>query len=229
MGGEADGGNIFAEVLAERRPTPGAQVSVQAPLDLSLIYERYHGKVVAYAAKLIGRDDAEDVAHEVFIKVRRALPTLVDPSRLASWVFAIAANTVRDFARARAARWSRFSGSPRVDDDGADPLASLPDTAARTAEEIAARNEMVACYLGYVEQLPVNYYDVYVLSEIEGLSDAEIAQKLSISVGAAKIRLHRARARLFGELRSHCTCYRNERGELMGEPASAGSAAGRHR
>jgi hypothetical protein len=33
-----------------------------------------------------------------------------------------------------------------------------------------------------------------------------------------KIRLHRARALLYAELRRNCRCYRNERGELMGEP-----------
>lgn len=32
-----------------------------------------------------------------------------------------------------------------------------------------------------------------------------------------KMRLHRARTRLYDELRTHCRCYYNERGELMGD------------
>ena len=51
-----------------------------------------------------------------------------------------------------------------------------------------------------------------------GMSNQEIADRLSLSVGTVKIRLHRARALLYGELRRNCRCYRNERGELMGEP-----------
>jgi DNA-directed RNA polymerase specialized sigma24 family protein len=46
-------------------------VSVSAPPDLAEIYETYHRKVVAYAAKLLGRDHAEDIAQEVFVKVAR--------------------------------------------------------------------------------------------------------------------------------------------------------------
>ena len=80
------------------------------------------------------------------------------------------------------------------------------------------RNEMVACYLDYVNQLPHNYFEVYVLAELEGLSNDEIAHRLSLSPGTAKIRLHRARARVNGQLRCNCRPYYNERGELMAEP-----------
>ena len=45
----------------------------------------------------------------------------------------------------------------------------------------------------------------------------QIADRLRLSLGTVKIRLHRARAVLYAELRRSCLCYRNERGELMGE------------
>jgi RNA polymerase sigma-70 factor (ECF subfamily) len=206
----------------------GEDVEEQQP-SLEAIYETYHAKVVAYAAKLLGRDDAEDVAHEVFLKAGRALPTLADPSRLTSWLYAIAANTVRDVARTRAARLARQAAVGRHGEDAADPLEHLPDKGAPTAERLVARHEMVACYLEYVERLPANYYDVYVMAELEELPIAEIARRLSISVGAAKIRLHRARARLFEELRAHCRCYVDEEGNLMGEPKPATPAPRRAR
>ncbi len=66
---------------------------------------------------------------------------------------------------------------------------------------------------------PGSYYLAYVLSEFEDLSNQEIADRLSLSLGTVKIRLHRARALLHGELRRNCRCYWNERGELMGEPS----------
>jgi len=69
-----------------------------AAIDFARIYDAYHAKVRAYAAKLIGRDDADDIAQEVFLKVSRALDTLADPARLSPWIYSITLNTVRDTA-----------------------------------------------------------------------------------------------------------------------------------
>lgn len=188
-------------------------------LELARIYDAYHGKVVAYAAQLLGRDEAEDVAQEVFVKVGRALGTLADASKLTAWIYAITLNTVRDTARRRRSSPEGTSVSLGPAAEGADgepSLARLPDTRSRTPEETVARNEMVACYLDYVKQLPPRYYAVLVLSEFEHLSNEEIARRLSLSLGTVKIRLHRARAKLHEELRQNCFCYHNERGEPMG-------------
>lgn len=180
--------------------------------EFSEIYDAYHGKVVAYAARLLGRDEADDVAQEVFVKVRRSLSTLEDASKLASWIYAITLNTVRDAAR------RRVPAPVRRDSDASDATPDVPDAVSRTPEENAIRSEMVSCYLDYVNQLPDNYRDVYVLSEFEHLSNEEIARRSGLTLGTAKIRLHRARARIQQELRRNCRCYYNERGELMGEP-----------
>lgn len=189
--------------------------------DLSRIYDAYHAKVVAYAAHLLGRDEADDVAQEVFVKIGRSLDTLSDASKLTSWIYAITLNTVRDRARhlsSRPDRVAAHAGRPPEDGDAELPLSRIEDTVSRSPEEAVARREMVACYLDYVKQLPEAYYEAYVLREFEDLSNEEIARRLSLSVGTVKIRLHRARARLHEVLRSNCRCYQNERGELMGEP-----------
>ena len=185
---------------------------VEEAMEFSRVYDGYHGKVVAYAARLLGRDEADDVAQEVFVKIDRALPTLDDPARLASWVFAMTINTVRDTLRARASR-----GAPRM---GGRPLPEweVEDRTTRSPEEVAERNEMIACYLEYVGQLPPPDHEVYVLSEFEGLSNSDIARQLGLRLGAVKMRLHRARSKLHEELRRNCRCYVNERGELMAEP-----------
>jgi RNA polymerase sigma-70 factor, ECF subfamily len=190
--------------------------------ELAEIYEAYHRKVVAYAARLLGRDQAEDVAQDVFVKVGRSLETLSDRTKLTSWIYAITLNTVRDQARRRLADAERAEPprrGPGGDGEAPDPVAQLPDTASRNPEHSAARNEMIACYLDFVRRLPRHYSLAYALSEFEELSNQEIADRLSLSLGTVKIRLHRARALLHGELRRNCRCYQNERGELMGEPS----------
>jgi len=188
--------------------------------DFNWIYDTYCGKVRAYAASLLGGVDADDVVQEVFVKVGRSLGTLADPSKLGSWIYAIALNTVRDAARKRSSRPVSVSESRELtgSDNDDDALARIADDRSRSPEERAMRDEMVACYLDYVNQLPRNSFEVYVLSEIEGLSNDEIARRLSLSLGTVKIRLHRARAQINEKLRCNCRPYYNERGELMGEP-----------
>lgn len=196
-------------------------MSEEASADFSRIYEAYHGKVLAYAAKLLGRAEADDVAQDVFIKVGHSLGSLQDSSKLTSWIYAITLNTVRDAVRRRSSHPDRLAQVPRegpAEKEEDSPLACVPDTASRSPEEAAMRNEMIACYLDYVKQLPRSYYEVYVLSEFEELPNDEIARRLAVSLGTVKIRLHRGRAKLHERLRRNCRCYVNARGELMGEP-----------
>jgi RNA polymerase sigma-70 factor, ECF subfamily len=191
-------------------------VSETSALDLPLIHDAYYAKVVACATRFLGRDDADDVAQEVFIKIDRSLGTLSEPSKLNAWVYAITLNTIRDFTRKqRTIPECQIDG--RLEVDGAADAVEIPDIRSRAPDESVERRDMIACYLDYVGDLPSAYYEVYVLSEFEDLSDNDIATRLSISRGAVKIRLHRARTRVVQALRRDCQCYRNRRGELMGE------------
>jgi RNA polymerase sigma-70 factor (ECF subfamily) len=184
----------------------------RGPLDFATVYADYQAKVRAYAGKLVGREDADDVTQEVFLKVSRALDSLTDPARLSSWIHAITLNTVRDLARARACRPA--SAAAKAAPRRAEPA----DTGSPSPEQSLARDEMVACYVGYVNDLPRDYHDVYVLAEFEHLGNADIARRLGLPLATVKVRLHRARARLHEELRRHCRCYQDERGTLMAEP-----------
>jgi RNA polymerase sigma-70 factor (ECF subfamily) len=182
------------------------------------LYRRYHGKIAGYLSRIVGGAEAEDLVQEVFLKAGRKLDTLRDESRASSWIFKIALNTARDRMRQPAARKAARAATPSGSDPEEDPLVRLADTRARTAEQQVARSQMIECYLDFVRKLPRNYYDVYVLSELEELSDKAISRRLSLSLETVKIRLHRARTRLYEQLRSHCRCYYGENGELMGAP-----------
>jgi RNA polymerase sigma-70 factor (ECF subfamily) len=73
---------------------------------------------------------------------------------------------------------------------------------------------MSACVREIVNKLPPNYKTVIVLSDLEGLSNQEIADILGISLDNVKIRLHRARARLKEALKNGCDFYYNEENAL---------------
>ncbi len=183
------------------------------------IYGKYHPGILRFLARLVGREEAEDVAQEVFLKVDRGHPDFRGDSAIGTWIYRIARNAALDRLRSRAG-WDRKAdeiGAQRADDEPADKFSDFPDEQA-SIERYLIGKEMGDCIRGRVESLPESYRSVLVLSELAGMTNAEIASALGTSEGAVKIRLHRARAVLRKDLDAYCSLYRDERDELACEP-----------
>ena len=73
---------------------------------------------------------------------------------------------------------------------------------------------MSECIREFVDNLPADYRTIIILNELEGFTNKEIADILQTSVDTAKIRLHRARARLKKMLEEGCDFYHDDRSEL---------------
>jgi RNA polymerase sigma-70 factor (ECF subfamily) len=185
------------------------------------VYKQYYKKVLKYLISLVGKNHAEDIAQEAFIKVHKNLHLLKDDSKLSPWIFKIALNSARDTMRKESK--SKTKESKEVGyhlDSWNGDKSRLTLTHAKDPDSIEDKifkNEMIACYISFVKKLPENYYRIYVLSCFEGYSNKEIAEKLSLSIETVKIRVHRAKTKLYEELRTHCNCYQNEHGELLAE------------
>ncbi len=190
-------------------------------LDFDDIHASYHDRVLGYIRGIVGEEHAEDFTQEVFIKIHRSLDSLKDETKLSSWIFSIALNTARDGLRSLKAGVTVVPLEKGEDRNGTERpriIEIFADPRHRAYEDILAKKEMAQCYVDFVKKLPPNYFEIYVLSEFEGLPDAEIASRLSLSLQTVKVRLHRARTRLYEELRKNCTCYNDKSGELMCEP-----------
>jgi RNA polymerase sigma-70 factor, ECF subfamily len=185
------------------------------------VYKQYHNNVLKYLISLVGKSYADDIVQETFIKIHKSLPQLKDESKLSSWIYKIALNSARDKMRkeskskTKKAKEYEYDSTALTGDRSGLNQIHFKDS--DSIEEKIYRNEMIKCYISFVKKLPVNYYRIYVLSSFEGCSNKEIAEKLSISVETVKIRLHRAKTKLYTELRTHCSCYENEQGELLAE------------
>lgn len=191
------------------------------------VHAAYRPRILRFLARLVGEEDAEDVAQEVFLRVGQGLTDFRGESSLTTWIYRIARNAALDRLRRRSARREEARDrreeardpSPgaggQAGDAAGDPVDEQP-----SGESRLIRGEMAECIRGRVELLPEPYRTALVLSESAGLSDAEIAAETGTSVGNAKIRLHRARAALREDLRRHCALYRDERNELACEPRS---------
>ena len=187
-------------------------------LDFHSIYKTFHPKIVRYLAHMVGWRDAEDLTQEVLVKVNQALKTFRGESQLSTWIYRIATNAALDKLRSPSFR-QRGQNSLSGESTGEGEM-EIMDKNAWTGEKTpsietsAVRKEMNQCIRGVVEKLPENYRTVVVLSELEGFRDDEIAEILDVSIHTAKIRLHRARARLKKELEAQCNFYRDERNEF---------------
>ena len=157
------------------------------PRDTPGLIRRYYGPVLSLVRRLVGDADARDAAQETFARAIARLRDY-DPSRpFRVWIFAIAANHVRDLLR-------RKRAAPLDPELEADlPDLSIPEDPALIAEDRAA-------LMGAVDRLPPDLRVVVLLHFQQDLPPREVADVLGITPNAARIRLYRALRALRKEL-----------------------------
>ncbi len=182
--------------------------------DFPTIYAEYYPKIVRYLRSLVGDLEAEDSAQEAFVKISRSLDSFRGESRLSTWIYRIATNTAIDHLRRPSAQRALM----KADVTGDDPLSvesgNMPEDSVPSLDTLLIRKDMNECIRGLVNDLPENYRTVLILGDLEGFTNAEIAEVLALSLDAVKIRLHRARLRLKKAMDQACHIYRDERNVL---------------
>lgn len=169
-----------------------------------LVFREYAPRIYNLARRMLGNDaDAEDVTQDVLLQVVRKLDTFRGDSQIATWLHRVTVNAALAHRAKRATRQKHETGNA-VDDMSTDdgPAAPLrrwnvaPDEPVLAAEQAALIEEAI-------NRLPEPFRDVYVLADVEGLPNGEIAEMLDLSVPAVKSRLHRARLRMRDALAPH--------------------------
>jgi len=177
------------------------------------IYNEYYQKIVQYLSRIVGPNDAEDVAQVVFDKISRNLGEFKGKSKLSTWIYRIATNTAIDRFRLTSYKQT-LESTPFKDTSGPDNRNAHSTFGPPAADQTVIRKEMSECVDQYIDNLPLNYKAILVLSELKGLSNREIADIMEISIDNVKIRLHRARAKLRETLGEGCDFYHNEQNVL---------------
>jgi RNA polymerase sigma-70 factor (ECF subfamily) len=157
----------------------------------SILMRRHQDEVYTLALRLVAdREVAADVSQEAFVRAWRALPNFRGDAKFSTWMHRITVNVAWTQKR----KQRRHRADP-IDEAFVEPAADTisPERAA----ESAALQGRLRDALG---RLPEPTRVVVVLKDIYGWSHSEIAAHLDITVPAAKVRLHRGRKRLRGEL-----------------------------
>jgi len=185
-------------------------------VDFSDIYDDFYTKVLHYLKRLVGEFEAEEVTQAAFEKISKNLKSFKGESKLSTWIYRIATNTALDILKSPSFKHS-YGGQlaplpidlPKIEG----PVSKASGNLSSPDKKII-RDEMNACIREFVDRLPPDYRTIITLNELEGFTNKEIAEILGISLDAAKIRLHRARARLKESLEAGCDFYNDERSEL---------------
>jgi RNA polymerase sigma-70 factor (ECF subfamily) len=175
------------------------------------ICDTYRPRILRYLTRLVGQAEAEDITQDVLIKVGKSLQQFRGDSALNTWIYRIVTNSAIDSLRRRNASRILSSECGEIDEDKEGP--SVEETAPSVEADVI-RTEMSRCIQEFVARLSEDYRIVMVLSEMEGFSNAEIANIIGVSLDTVKIRLHRARQRLRQELSTGCNFHRDERNEF---------------
>lgn len=176
-------------------------------------FEKYREQIRRYVQSLTRSPaDAEELTQEAFLRAHRSLDSLRESGALAAWLYRIATNVAVDWLR------QQPQLARQVLEDEADSSEELADTASASLQTIVEQKEMSDCVQAYLEQLPDEYRAVIILHDIEGMTASEIAQLLGATLGAVKIRLHRARKKLQEALSAGCQFTHDRRGVLICEP-----------
>lgn len=157
---------------------------------LETLVSRYEPRVYRFGLSMC-RDaaDADDVLQDTFVSMVRALRTFRADSSLSTWLYTIARHACLKKRRRRAA-------APRsvesLDALGPHVREGLASTSANP-EQLAATNEIGSSLRAAIGALDAAQREVLVLRDVEGLTAADTAQVLGLTVAAVKSRLHRAR------------------------------------
>lgn len=150
---------------------------------LGELFERHHGRLFGYLAKLTGdRSAAEDITQIVFQRMLKYRHTYRDDGSFTAWMYHLARRCAADHGR-------KAQAAPQATDPAT--LHDHADEAPHAGLRAAARDDHALLHAA-LARLDRDDREVLLLARFQELSFAEISGILECSVGAAKVRAHRA-------------------------------------
>ena len=154
---------------------------------MALLFQRYHRPLYGFLYHMTGqRESGEDMVQTVFYRMLKGRHTFTGDGEFKTWMYHIARNVLSDHFK--------MHQRTRVHFDVADLEARISgDT---QLFELVEKRMAVRVLQKAVAALSPESREILVLSRFQELKGAEIAEILNISVGAVKVRIHRAISQL---------------------------------
>ncbi len=151
-------------------------------LNTESIWKEYGPGIQRYILKYIGDLSlSEDLSQDIFIKVHKNIENIKNPDRISSWMYRIAHNTIMDYLRSAISKQSLDTLSLQQESE------DKSDT---------TKNLAVGLPL-FLRQLPEKYRQPLIMSDLQGMSQKEIAKSMGLSYSGARSRIQRGRRLLY--------------------------------
>lgn len=164
------------------------------------LWQDYRNQLFRFVLRRVEDEStAEDIVHDALIRAYLKRETLRHGEKFEQWLYQITRNAVIDHYRARRP---------------ADPLpVDLID--AEESVKGNARAELAGCLNPLIASLPGHYREAITLTELQGLTQKEMASRVGLSVSGAKSRVQRARSMLEEKLLDCCRIEFDARGAIV--------------
>ncbi|SDR93512.1 RNA polymerase sigma factor [Opitutus sp. GAS368] len=147
------------------------------------LFERYHKPLYGFFVRLTNQPSVgEDLVQIVFYRILKYRHTYRDEGKFSAWIYHLARKVAADHFRKHASTPTPTDPAVLHEQPAPEPQ---PSEQAATAEDVVLLRTALA-------RLPLEHREVLVLSRLQHLEHKEIARLLDCSVGAVKVRAHRA-------------------------------------
>ncbi|GAA4444324.1 RNA polymerase sigma factor SigZ [Novipirellula rosea] len=168
--------------------------------DTQQVWDDFGTALRAFIRRRVNDDHvADDLLQDVFVRIHDKLGSLTDEDRLAAWLYQIARNVVTDHYRRRF-EFTFDEAEIQVDQ----------------VTDDQNLNEQVGQWLvNRIAELPEDYREAVTLSELKGVRQTEVAERIGLSVSGAKSRIQRGRKMLKDILLQCCHFEFDKRGNVI--------------
>jgi RNA polymerase sigma-70 factor (ECF subfamily) len=176
------------------------------------IVNRYSQKVHNLALRITrNSEDTEEVIQDVFVTVYRKISAFKGESAFSSWLYRITANTafMKLRKRKQTVAVSLEDIKPSVKEAWIGERSDQTDI-----NFICSQHQLRDQLELAISKLPEEYRVIFVLRDIDGLSNQEVGEILSLSIPAVKSRLHRSRIMLRKKLHKFYSEYSDTKIDL---------------
>lgn len=174
-----------------------------------LPWQELHGNLRAFIGRRVrNQADVDDLVQRVLLQIVKGLGSLRDAERLHAWVYRTARNVIVDHYRSSTAR--------REASGDAEDLAAADAPDVSSDDESIALHELATCLTPMLRQLQPTYREAVTLTDLEGITQAEAAERVGVSLSGMKSRVQRGRRQLKAVLEACCRVDLDHRGSIVG-------------
>ena len=188
------------------------------------IWSQMHQRLLSYIRGRVSTPhDADDLLQDVFVRIHANLDDVKDTENVTAWVYQITRNVITDYYRQRA----KAAGAIKtLAEEETGPARLSDDRDCQTEPESEPSTVMAGCMEPLMKNLPEPYRRAVTLTELDGLTQKDAAERLGLSISGMKSRVGRGRSKLKELLLGCCNVELDSRGAVVDYEQRDGGTCG---